>query len=71
MARLHQPPPFYGTYKGICIYQLYAEVYMRTASSLTGETEGHSGNAIVPPPTARHHPGQSAKNLYSASIALL
>ncbi len=37
MARLHQPPSFYGTYKGICIYRMYDNDYMRTASSLTGE----------------------------------
>ena len=37
MARLHQPPPFYGTRDGICIYEMYGFDYMRTASSLTGE----------------------------------
>ncbi len=37
MARLHQPPPFYGTRNGICTYKMYGNDYMRTASSLTGK----------------------------------
>ena len=37
MARLHQPPPFYGTRDGICTYKMYGADFMRTASSLTGK----------------------------------
>jgi hypothetical protein len=37
MARLTGPPPFVGTHFGICIYEMYGEFYMRTASSLDAE----------------------------------
>ncbi len=37
MSRLPKPPSFYGTYNGICIYRMYDNDYIRTASSLTGE----------------------------------
>jgi hypothetical protein len=37
MARLSQPPSFYGTWNGICVYHMFGKDFIRTASSLTGE----------------------------------
>ncbi len=37
MARSPRPSSFYGTCNGICVYRMYGNDYIRTASSLTGE----------------------------------
>jgi hypothetical protein len=37
MARLLQPPPFTGTYYGLCVYKLRGQFYVRTKSSLESE----------------------------------
>ncbi|HSC37893.1 MAG TPA: hypothetical protein VLD19_08490, partial [Chitinophagaceae bacterium] len=37
MARLLQPPKKYGTYCGLCVYQMHGDDFVRKASSLTGD----------------------------------
>jgi len=69
MARLLQPPSFYGTCYGICTYKMYGQDFIRKASSLTGERV--KTEAVFKNTMSWAHRLAAASRLASAVYAML